>query len=208
MKVTKMNRKNQETIMNPRCGIVFVPLIFAFSFLVIIGYYWIFRGYAGNLVLTISRYVGLEIWTSILFFIFNIFIIILMLRFYLFSWRNYSKFWLFCALVQALGFIILSIFPHQSFLSGEIGDIVSGIHIFMARMMFMAMFLMGAEQLRLIVSKKMKPPKILLVFLLCGVFCFFGFSFQWKFVEDTILVWESLYIFLFMGSLVFSSNQK
>ena len=66
-----------KSLLSPKYGIVLTPIIFAFSQLIILGYYWIFEGYAGNFTLTISAYVGLRLWTSIFFAICNLIIVIL-----------------------------------------------------------------------------------------------------------------------------------
>jgi len=193
-----------KNFLSPKYGIVLTPIIFAFSQLIILGYYWIFEGYAGNFTLTISAYVGLRLWTSIFFAICNLIIVILMLRYYLFARKKLSVVWFIFSLVQITGFIGLSICPHNVFMSDGTRETINFIHILMARMMFIAMFGMMLERLRLAGLNKSLSAKACLAFLAYGVIYIVSYASNWNVLWNLVLIWESGYIYAFMGALILS----
>ena len=212
----------KKAIKSPILALGFTPLIFAFSQIIILGYYWIFEDYAGNLTLTISRYVGLNLWTSILFTICNFAIIAIMFRYYLSLRKSRSMLWFILSCLQASGFFILSIFPHNSFMENQTArEIVSNIHIIAARTMFISMFGMSIETLRLSYPNRLKflqnlpllrSPKNLLIPKntadICAFFALYGLIYVVIFLTkldvtfgNTLIV-ESGYIYSFMAFLI------
>ncbi len=193
--------KMKPILKNPQYGIAFTPVIFAFSQVVILIYYWFFRGYFGDLSLTISMYVGLELWTSVFFAICNAVIIFLMARYYRANWKDLSPIWLIFGIVQLVGFAGLSLCPHVSFVDGKAGEVMVGMHILFARVMFVAMFAMGLERLRLATLKKRNIARACLAFLAYGLLCIVGNSSQWTMIWSPVFLWETGYIYAFMGML-------
>ncbi len=191
-----------RSLFSPKFGIVLTPVIFALSQIIILGYYWFFGGYAGNLNLTISKYVGLELWSSIFFAVCNLFIVILMLRYYLVTWKKLSVIWLILSLIQTIGFIGLSICPHNTFMDEGAREIVNNVHIFMARIMFLAMFGMMLERLRLHGLKNSISTKACLAFLGYSLIYIISYASGWHVLWDMVLIWESGYIYAFMGTLI------
>ncbi|MBR2588793.1 hypothetical protein IKE84_00380 [Candidatus Saccharibacteria bacterium] len=189
-------------LQKPSYGIVITPIVFAFSQVVILGYYWIFENYAGNLALTISEYVGLELWSSVFFAICNIFIILLMFRYYLSMRKRMSTAWFILSIIQVVGFIGLSICPHNAFLSGEAREIVSQIHILMAKIMFLAMFGMMFERLRISKFKNTAVTRVCLAFLAYGIAYIICYASNWNIFWNSVLIWESGYIYAFIGALI------
>ena len=193
-----------KTLLSPKFGIVLTPIIFGLSQVVILGYYWFFGGYAGKLNLTISKYVGLELWSSVFFAICNLLIVILMLRYYLVTWKKLSVIWLILSLIQTIGFIGLSICPHNAFMSDGTRETINTIHILMARMMFLAMFGMMLERLRLNGLKNSVSAKACLAFLGYSLIYIISYVSSWNILWDMVLIWESGYIYAFMGALILS----
>lgn len=194
-----------KKILKPQYGIALAPLIFAFSQLIIIGFYWVFGGYFGDLKLTISRYVGLNLWSSIVFAIYNIMIAFLMIRYYLYAYKSLSKVWLVFGIIQLVGFIGLSIFPHVNFLTGEANEWISNVHICLARMMFFAMFGMALERLRIATisdNRNKFAARICLAFLVYGIIYVSGYTLKASYLWDLMLFWETGYIYAFMGMLI------
>ena len=191
--------------LKPQYGIAIAPLVFAFSQVVILGYNWIFGGYFGNISLTVSKYVGLDVWSSVLFAICNFLIGFLMVRYYLYAYKSLSKLWLVLGFIQLFGFIGLSIFPHVAFLTGDIKEFVVNLHIMLARIMFFAMFGMALERLRIACGRDNRnkfAAKICLAFLVYGIIYVFGYFIKDSFFWHIMLLWETGYIYAFMGMLI------
>ena len=193
-----------KPLLSPKFGIVLTPVIFGLSQVVILGYYWIFKGYAGNLSLTISKYVGLELWSSVFFAVCNLLIVILMLRYYLATWKKLSVIWLILSLIQVIGFVGLSLCPHNAFMGDGIRETINAVHIFMARMMFLAMFGMMLERLRLNGLRNSISTKACLAFLGYSLIYIISYASGWSILWNMVLIWESGYIYAFMGVLVLS----
>ena len=191
--------------LKPQYGIAIAPLVFAFSQVIILGYNWIFGGYFGNISLTVSKYVGLDVWSSVLFAICNFVIGFLMVRYYLYAYKGLSKLWLVLGFIQLFGFIGLSIFPHTAFLVGDIEEFVVNLHIMLARIMFFAMFGMALERLRIACNRDNRnkfAAKICLAFLVYGIIYVFGYFIKDSFLWHIMLLWETGYIYAFMGMLI------
>lgn len=203
-----MRRFNIADLKKPSIGLAAAPAIFAFSQIVIIGYYWIFGGYFGDLTLTISRYVGLQLWSSILFAICNFVITGLLLRYYISVRKNFSKVWFVLGLIEVVGFIGLSVFPHVNFVSPEVKEVFVNIHIGFARTMFVAMFCMGLERLRIARLKDNTATKATLAFLLYGIMYITGYSAKWDVMWNTMFIWETGYIYAFMAMLILTRRNR
>lgn len=191
--------------LKPQYGIALAPVIFAFSQIIILGYNWTFGGHFGDISLTVSKYVGLNIWSSVLFAIYNFLIAFLMVRYYLYAYKGLSKIWLVLGFIQLFGFIGLSIFPHAAFLSGDVKEVVVNLHIALARIMFFAMFGMAIERLRIACGRDNRnkfAAKICLAFIIYGLIYALGYMDQDGFLWHIMLIWETGYIYAFMGMLI------
>lgn len=212
----------KKIIKSPVFALGLTPLIFAFSQFIILGYNWLFKGYAGDLTITISRYVGLNLWTSILFAICNFAIITIMFRYYLSLRKSRSMLWFILCCLQVAGFFVLSIFPHNTFITNQnLRDIVNNIHIIAARTMFISMFGVAIETLRLSCPNRLKflqnlpllkTPRTLLIpkntANVCIFFALYGLIYVTVFLTkldvtfgNTLIV-ESGYIYSFMAFLL------
>lgn len=213
--------KLKSLLKSPALALGLAPLIFTLSQLIILGYQWIANGYAGNLTLTVSRYVGLELWTSVLFAIFNLAIIIIMLRYYFSLWKSRSLLWLILGIFQVIGFAILSLSPQNVFLDEPYLTITSHIHDVGSHMMFIAMFAMAFETLRLCYPNHLKflqrfrlfkcpkevsfpsiTPKISVFFILYGFFYLYVYITRWDVIWSRVLILETGYIYAFMAFLI------
>ena len=161
--------------------------IFTAEILGIIGYYWINEGYAGNISLTISRYVGLTPATSILFLIGNIIISVIAVLYMVdsgikkFSWRfGYGAF--------ALCLMMLSICPHT-----PEGEQLIFTHRFFAAGLFLALALIA------FVTTGLTKNKLARGF--CYLYVLYGFHFliarlnNLPYLMDSILIWETAYLY-------------
>ena len=217
----------KKILKSPALALGLTPLIFALSQIIILGYNWINKGYAGNLSLTVSRYVGLELWTSILFAAFNVFIIVIMLRYYLSLRKSRSTLWFLFGCVQVAGFFLLSIFPHNIFMEGTAREIVCNIHEVSARAMFIAMFGMTLETLRLSYPNHLKflqnlpllkSPKqlafpkitapVCIFFFIYGIVYAISYATRWAPIWNHVLVLETGYIYAFMAFLILTRTTK
>ena len=219
--------KLKKILISPALALGLAPLLFALSQLIILGYNWIFQGHAGNLSLTISRYVGLSLWTSVLFAVFNLIITIIMFRYYLSLRKSRSTLWFIFGCIQVAGFLLLSIFPHNTFMEGQLREIVVTIHEHSARAMFIAMFGMTLETLRLSHPNHLKflqnlpllksPKKlafpeattpVCLFFFVYGIIYAISYATRWAPIWDRVLIIETGYIYAFMAFLLLTRKVK
>ncbi|MDO4889112.1 MAG: hypothetical protein Q4A25_00230 [Candidatus Saccharibacteria bacterium] len=217
----------KKILKSPALALGLTPLIFALSQIIILGYNWISRGHAGDLTLTVSRYVGLELWTSILFAAFNIAIIVIMFRYYLYLKKSRSTLWFIFGCLQVLGFLFLSIFPHNVFTEGQTKEIFVNIHEYSARLMFASMFGMALETLRLSHPNHLKflqnlpllksPKKLLfpkvttpvcVFFVIYGLFYVTIYLTRWDVIWSRVLILETGYIYTFMAFLILTRTVK
>ena len=212
----------EQLLKSPALALGLAPLLFGLSQIVILGYNWIFKGYAGNLSLTISRYVGLNLWTSVLFAIFNTAITIIMFRYYLSLRKSRSTLWFILGCLESLSFLALSFFPHNTFIENpDLRELINQIHVKSAHIMFISMFGMAIETIRLSRPNHLKTlqnlpllksPKRLLIpknvariciaFILYGTFYFTAYLADWPAIKSRILILESGYIYAFMAFLI------
>ncbi len=203
-----MRKFKLKNVLKPNLGLAVAPAVFAFSQIIILGYYWIFKGYFGDLTLTISRYVGLELWSSIFFCVCNVVITTFLLRYFISARKNFSRIWFFFSIIEAIGFIGLSFFPHVNFVEPEVKTIFVNIHIGFARTMFISMFLMAIERLRIAALKDNLSTKATLAFLAYGIIYITGYTAKWDALWNTMLIWETGYIYAFMAMLILTRRNR
>jgi len=174
-------------------------LIFIAEFLGIIGYYWLFDGYSGEASLTISRYVGLNPVTSIVFCICNLAIIVLMAYHLMTRSKAQGFIWRFLTYCFIAAFMAVSICPHT-----PDGGTSSDIHQFFAGIMFVIMAL--TSLLNIFSSSAKNKARLIyavtftiyaLFFIVCDLF-----KVQW--FMNGIFWYETAYLFGYFSLLMLS----
>lgn len=152
---------------------------------------------------SISRYVGLETWSTVVFMLTNM-VVMLAMRRQLFALGEEMAmrkwyYWLVVAMLVAL--IGLSAFPVGYF--DPVGadyasSTLSKVHEICARGMFIAMLIVTGVA----VLNRRLPRTVRGVaggFLVYGLFCLLGYLAKFTWFAQGVLVFESLYILGFMG---------
>lgn len=151
---------------------------------------------------SISRYVGLETWSAVLFGLGNVLALILML-YYLYEMGESLKmprvyFWL--VILMAIGLIGLSACPVGYFdLPGTAyaSSAPSRIHEICSRLMFLAMLL--SQALVAVIGLADKRTRILAaVFAVYGLICIFGYFSKSAWFLNALLFFETMYLLGFM----------
>ncbi len=165
--------------------------LFTIEVIAVIGYNWLAAGYTGDATLTLSKYVGLNLWSCIFFGITNLVMIIL---FTIYALHQKKLLQTLLLLTFNLCYLILSICPHL-----PVESAITQMHQIFAITLFVAMLLIGIS----LYNKNAKLPR-----LICGIFILFGLHFlfayanQLSYFMDNILYWEVSYIYLFISSLI------
>lgn len=162
-------------------------LIFTVELFGIVGYYWIFQGYAGNTTLTISRYVGLSPISILVFLVCNLAIITCIVL-YMFNSGIKKTFWRFLIYIYAVCFLALSICPHVQ----EGGQIVF-IHKFFAAGVFMSLLLEAIITVGMTENKLARA--FLFAFIIYAVCVSMGEINDLAYHNANVLIFESLYIY-------------
>ena len=161
--------------------------IFTAEVLAIVGYYWLACGYAGNVSLTISRYVGLNTWSSILFLIGNLAIIALSAIYMVNSGaRKFS--WRFLVSAYMISFLALSICPHI-----PNGDQIIYIHRFFAAAMFISLCLLSLATID--VAKNKLARIFCLSYALYGFHFIIAYANHLPYLMNSILIWEAAFVY-------------
>jgi len=174
--------------------------LFGLVYLFIIGYQWLFGGHLGDSRLTISAYVGLAPWSSMLFCITNIIIAVLLVS-YIYTNSSFQKFlWRVMMMAFVVAFIGLSIAPRTPFASE-----VVPIHQFFSHSMFIIISLLALYTM--IVSRDMLARTIAALVTTYGIFFIFCYLINAPFFNAGILWFESVFVYSFF-ILVISSNRQ
>ncbi len=176
-------------------------LVFLAEFLGIIGWYWIFGGHAGDATLTISRYVGLNLWSTLVFCACNMAIVVMLVYYLLTQASKRGFLWRFLMYAFALAFMALSISPHVPDES-----MPATIHRFFAGAMFIIISLIGILTLTKATRKVTLVYSLLftiyaMFFLICDVL-------RVDFFMNSIFWYESAYIFAFFGLILCPEKRK
>ena len=162
----------------------------------IVGYNWISAGYAGDATLTLSRYVGLNIWSCILFGVINLAIIVLT-TLYAIHTQKLGAIILF--LILDICYLTLSLCPHLPYESP-----VVFIHQVFAITLFIVMLLIGVMQY----NKNTKLSRAVTgLFVLFGLHFLFAYANHLPYFMGGILYWEVGYIYLFFTSLLVTKTK-
>ncbi len=167
----------------------------------IVGYYWLAGGHFGDASLTISKFVGLNLWSSIVFGLGNTFITILMLYYLSTHARITNTLWHLLMIGFVGCFIILSIFPHL-----PDGSMVAQIHQLFAAVMFCLMALVGILSLAL--SKQKTTTILSTLFVTFSIYFILSYIFKPDYFVQNILWLESAYLYSFFVILISSNNKQ
>lgn len=175
--------------------------IFTAEVLGIVGYYWIGGGHFGDASLTISKYVGLNLWSALVFGFGNTLITILMLYYLSTNARIKNTLW-HLLMVGFIGcFVILSIFPHL-----PDGSAVAQVHQIFAAIMFTVMSLVGI--ITLIISKQKFTIILTTLFVAFSIYFILSYIFRPDYFMQNILWLEATYLYAFFAILVSANNKS
>lgn len=147
---------------------------------------------------SISRYVGYETWSAILFALGN-FLVVAMVGKYL--WKlgedwHMLRIYYYCAFLMVVGLILLSIFPVGYFDINGQRSVISFAHEISSRMMFIMMML-AAAMLAGNWRASAGTRAACVMYLVYAVFCVTGYLTQGSWFTPLILIYESVYIATF-----------
>lgn len=158
--------------------------------------------------LTISRYVGMEIWSALVFAVSNIFVTIFTGR-YLWqlgqAWKMPRIFyWL--VLFQAVALLVLSACPVGMFDVGGVPSIISWVHNISARTMFFVMMLIAAM---IVFCKRANALAHVLnaFYVVYAAVCIFGHFGERPWFVSNIMFIEAAYLFGFMVVMAFCDKR-
>lgn len=170
-------------------------IIFALEFFGLVGWYWIFGGHAGDATLTISRYVGLNWWSSFIFCACNMAIIAMLVYYLVIQAKHRGLLWRMLMYVFVIAFMALSISPHVPDES-----MPAKIHCFFAGVMFIAMALIGI--LTVVRGKNIGTIIYAILFTIFSVYFCFSDVLRVPYFMDGIFWFESAYLYAFFGLLL------
>ena len=174
--------------------------LFGLVYLFIIGYQWLFGGHFGDARLTISAYVGLAPWSSMLFCLTNIAISVLLVI-NIYTNPSFQKFlWRFMMMAFVVAFIGLSIAPRTPFAS----DVVP-IHRFFSHSVFLIITLLA---LYATAKSKITLTRVIgMLVAIYGAFFIICYLLDAAFFNAGILWFESAFVYSFFV-LIISSNHS
>lgn len=155
--------------------------------------------YGFHIDYTISRYVGLEHWSAIVFFISNVFVAFLVGK-YLFqlgdAWKMPKLFYVVTVLM-AVALVGLSAFPIGLFDVNDTTSIISWAHQITSRTMFIAMMLIA---MMIVVCRRagVLAHRANVIFLVFAVVFLVGYLTKAAWFLDHVMVYETAYLFGFM----------
>ncbi len=176
-------------------------LIFALEYFGIVGAYWLFDGRAGDATLTISRYIGLNLWSSLLFCAGNMAIVVMVIYHLITKSQSRGFVWRFLMYVFVVAFMALSISPHVPDES-----MPATVHRFFAGVMFVAMSLIGITvmaraQRKITLTYSMLFVIYSIFFCVCDVM-------RLDFFMQGIFWYESAYLFAFFGLILLPEGRE
>ncbi len=149
---------------------------------------------------TISRYVGLETWSAVVFLVANFIVMGLMAEYLYMMGRRWGmkKMYFWMVVVMGMMLIVLSAFPVGYFDVGGVKSVPSRVHETAARLMFAIMMVIAVM---LAVSKQAtRRTRVLAgVFVIYGLVCAVANFGEWVWFMQGLLIFESIYLLGFMG---------
>ena len=160
------------------------------------------NGHGFNLTYTISKYVGFETWSAVLFCLGNIFVVAAVAAF-LYSvgraWRLPMWFY-WMVVVMAVALLGASIFPSGYFNERGLGLLPTRTHEFCARIMFLNMLLIAVT---FVLCKKasLGTRKMFALFAIYGAIAMVGYLTGAEWFTRLSLIFESAYLLCFLLAL-------
>lgn len=161
-------------------------------------------GYGFHTEYTISHYVGLEIWSSLVFALSNVFVALFLGK-YLWqlgeAWKMPKVYYL---LVVAVAVMLLGLSACPSGMFDDGGPAISIIswgHMLTSRGMFVAMMLIAAM---IVICRHANPLAHIfsVLYLIYAVVCIMGFTSAAPWFNEYVMFYETMYLFVFMLMMV------
>lgn len=156
-------------------------------------------GYGFHLNYSISKYVGLEAWSVIMFALGNCFVVAYFGK-YLWklgeAWKMPKLFYALI-IVMVVGLVALSVFPVGYFDTDGHKSIVSFLHEISSRTMFLAMM---AEAALIAIWKKAGrlAHALCVAYVVYATICIIGYFTKGAWFLPLIMIYETLYLAMFM----------
>lgn len=194
---------------NSKAPIKIGVIIFVFVVLCIVfGNSFLF-GHGFHIEYSISRYIGLELWSAIFFFLNSLFLVNLLLIFYkkIKTTFKMPKLWQICFIIMIITFIGLSCCP-VGFFDETWGDfgVVSHLHRFFSFSMFLISILVSIINFFKFQGRKSKI--ITLSFAIYGTLFAISYAVNNSFVLNGFLFFETLFLLWFLTSLLVISSEN
>ena len=174
-------------------------LLFALTCLIIIGCYWLFGGYSGNSSLTISIYVGLQLWSILVFCTVNIVIAIMLLNYILTNAKIRSFCWRALMIAFTIAYIGLSVAAKT-----PNNDMMVATHQFFSHSLFVIISLIA---LYTVLTAKDKLTRLIAILVVCyAVFFITCYLLKADFFMGGILWYESSFILSFFILIIVSNR--
>ena len=176
-------------------------LVFGLSCLIIIGYYWLLGGYFANSSLTISIFVGLQLWSVLLFCAVNIVIAIMILSYILTHAKIRSFLWRFLMIAFVIAYIGLSVSAKT-----PDNEMMTATHQFFSHSLFLIISLIT---LYTILVAKDKLTRLVATIIACyAVFFITSYLSRADYLMNGILWYESAFIVAFFVLVITSNRLK
>lgn len=151
---------------------------------------------------SISHYVGLELWSVIVFALGNCFVTLFMSRYLWLMGKSLAMprifYWLIIFLAASL--LGLSLFPSGFADVGDTVSLVTQVHVYTSRLMFIIMMIVaGMIAARKRLKKVARICNLLYVFY--AWFCMYGFMTEAGWFMPWVMIFETTYILGFMSVL-------
>lgn len=192
---------SQKITLKKNCGYILQGLlVFTLMLIGVIAVY-VVRDGGFHLEYSISRYVGREWWSAIIFALCNFAVMVLIWKYIVREWEKYGKVWVVLMMLVTICFIGLSFCPIGLF-DATYGDygVVSILHQIFARGMFMVMAVATAVEGWKRRGEKWQPL-VCVAYVLYAVGCAVA-SATTQVFWDLNFVLETAYIYAFYAILM------
>lgn len=197
-KKTKVVRKKVAIVMPPRGGLFVALAMFLITATlgVVVNSFVFGKGF--HLNWSVSRYVGSEIWSAVVFALGNAVVVGVVMKY---LWRlgeawKMPRVYYYCAFLMAVGLIWLSVCPVGFFdMEGE-KSVISLFHEWSSKTMFIMMMVVAAMLAR---NRRAKAGSraISATYVIYGIFCVTGYLTAGAWFTPLILIYETVYIATF-----------
>lgn len=197
----------RRVAMPKKGGLVFGLMLFVTVAVTIVMVNSFGLGYGLHWDYSISKYVGLELWSTIAFAVGNMLVAAVAGRY---AWKlgeawKMPRMYFYSVFVMVVALIWLSMCPTVLCDVGEKKSLISWMHFVASRTMFLAMLIVGA-MLALYKKASERTRTWSAIFVAYGVICVLGYLMEGGWFR--LLVCESLYIDGFMGVLLVQKGKE